>query len=148
MMTLTEYIVRASAAWFVGFFPLAEIYVAVPAALAAGLDPVSVVFWTVFGNFTPVLLIHFFYEQLIRLERIRRWFDKLVSEDLKAKLDRYSLWFILIITPWTGVWVMAVTAKVLKLEHRTLFVATLVSITVYAIALVVLIQSGISALTS
>lgn len=40
---MLEYLARAAAAWFVGFFPLAEIYVAVPAAMAAGLDDVSVV---------------------------------------------------------------------------------------------------------
>jgi uncharacterized membrane protein len=143
-----EYMARAAAAWFIGFFPLAEIYVAIPAALAAGLDPVSVVFWTVFGNFTPVVLIHYAYEQLIRVDRIRRWFDRLVSATLVARLERYSLWFVLLITPWTGVWVMAVTAKVMRMEHRRLFLATLVSITIYAVALVVLIQRGVNLLTS
>ena len=40
-----DYIALAFGAWFAGFFPLAEIYVAVPLALASGLDGVSTVFW-------------------------------------------------------------------------------------------------------
>jgi uncharacterized membrane protein len=143
-----DYLARAAAAWFIGFFPLAEIYVAIPAALAAGLDPVSVVFWTVFGNFTPVVLVHYGYEQLIRIDRVRRWFDRLVSDSLAARLERYSLWFVLLVTPWTGVWVMAVTAKVMRMEHRRLFLATLASITIYGVVLVVLIQSGVRLLTT
>jgi len=78
-----DYAWRAATAWFLGFAPVAEIYVAVPAALAMGLDPVSVVAWAV-----------------------------------------------------------AVTAKVLRLRRRALFGATFASILVYAVVLVVLIESG------
>ncbi|MEO1165549.1 MAG: hypothetical protein AAFV98_17320 [Chloroflexota bacterium] len=35
---MVEYIGKAFSAWFLGFFPLAEIYIAVPGAIALGLD--------------------------------------------------------------------------------------------------------------
>jgi len=147
-MNWVDYFVRAAGAWFVGFFPLAEIYVAIPAAMATGLDDVSVVFWSVFGNFTPIVLIHFFYERLTRIERVRAWFARLVSERFKQWIDRYGIWFVLLITPWTGVWVMAVTAKVLGMSGERLMPASFVSVLVYAIVLVVLINTGFDLVSS
>lgn len=147
-MSIWDYFIRAFGAWFVGFFPLAEIYVAVPAAMAAGLDDISVVFWTVFGNYTPVLLIHFFYEQLLRFDKLRNWFERLVSPKAEAQINKHGPWFILLITPWTGVWVMAVTAKVLKMNSLIFLVTSFVSVLIYAIAIVVMINLGIDAFST
>lgn len=137
-----EYIGAAFGAWFLGFFPLAEIYVAVPAALAAGLDNLSAVFWTVFGNITPILVIHFGFEALMRSERVNRWLTKLVSDNAKARFDRWGVWFILLATPWVGVWVMGVTAKVMRIEPRRFMIAAFASVTIYAVALVFMLRVG------
>jgi uncharacterized membrane protein len=146
-MGIMEYAIRAAGAWFLGFFPLAEIYIAVPAALATGLDPASVFFWSVFGNFTPLLLIHYFHDQLRKIERINRWLERLYSPKFKQNVDRHGIWFVLIATPWTGVWVMGVTAKVLGMDGRKLLWSSLVSIAVYGAVLVFAIEAGISLLS-
>jgi uncharacterized membrane protein len=138
-----EYIIKAAGVWFVGFFPLAEIYVAVPAGMAAGLDSASVVVWSVLGNFTPAVLIHFFYDQLNRVERIRRWLSKFTSEKLRDRVNRYGTWILLILTPWTGIWIMAVTAKVLGMDGRRLLIYTFISISIYAVVLAALIALGV-----
>jgi uncharacterized membrane protein len=143
-MGFIEYIFLSLSVWFLGFFPLAEIYVAIPAAMAMGLDPVSVFFWSVFGNFTPLLLIHFFYEQMARSEWLQRWLNRFISPKFKQKVDSHGTWFVLVATPWTGVWVMGVTAKLLGMDTRKLLWTSLVSITIYGIVLVALIQSGIA----
>lgn len=145
-MEMIDYAIRAAGAWFLGFFPLAEIYVAIPAAMATGLDPASVLFWSVFGNFTPLILIHFFHEQLSRSERIKRWLEKLNSPKFRQKVDRHGVWFVLIATPWTGVWAMGVTAKLLGMDGRKLLWSSLASIVVYGAVLVVMIEMGISLL--
>ncbi|NOK61055.1 MAG: hypothetical protein GFH27_549307n38 [Chloroflexi bacterium AL-W] len=147
-MSILDYFIRAFGAWFVGFFPLAEIYVAVPAAMAADLDDVSVIFWTVFGNYTPVLLIHFFYEELLRFDKIRNWLERLVSTKAEAQINKHGAWFILLITPWTGVWVMAVTAKVLKMNSALFLTTSFISVFVYAIAILVMINLGIDAFST
>jgi uncharacterized membrane protein len=141
---LGDYVVGAAAAWFVGFFPLAEIYVAVPAAMAAGLDDVSAVIWPVLGNFTPVILIQLLDSWLMGFGRIRNWFARLYSGRFQRWIDRYGTWFIVLITPWIGVWAIAVTAKALGLRASRLLPATFVSILLYAIALVILIRSGLT----
>lgn len=130
-----DYWLAALSAWLVGFFPLAEIYVAVPIAMAAGLDPASAIFWAVFGNYTPILLIHFGYEKLKETQWAKPWIDRFTSQKFKTQIDRHGLWFVLLITPWTGVWVMGVTAKVLGMAGRPLMVAGLVSLVIYAVIL-------------
>jgi hypothetical protein len=140
-----DYLARAAAAWFVGFFPLAEIYVAVPAAMAAGLDDVSVVFWASFGNVTPLFLVHWGYERLRRYERADRLLARFVRERARRLLDRHGAWLVLLLTPWIGVWVVAVTAKALGMGSRRLLLAASASIVAYAVALVVLIRLGLAA---
>jgi uncharacterized membrane protein len=140
-----EYIGLAFGAWFLGFFPLAEIYVAVPAALAAGLDDISAIFWTVTGNITPILLIHFGFEALMRIDRIRNWMTKMVSDKAKARFDKWGIYFILLATPWTGVWVMGVSAKALRIEPRRFIFTACASVFIYAVVLVLLLRAGQSA---
>jgi uncharacterized membrane protein len=138
-----DYAVKAAIAWFLGFFPFFEIYVAVPAAIAMGLDYSSAVLWTVLGNFLPVPLIVFFYGQLLRQRRIGPWLQKLASPRAKGLLDRYGPWFILLATPWIGVWAVAVTAMALGIDQRKLLLFSLISISLYAVALAGLIAIGI-----
>lgn len=140
-----DYIWKAASAWFLGFFPLAEIYVAVPYAVALGLDNVSVLVWTVFGNFTPALLIVVLYQQMLRIPRIAKWLDRLISEKAQARVNRWGIWFVLLATPFTGIWAMAVAAKIIKLDTRRFLVAAFVSILVYAVILLVLLRLGITA---
>ncbi|USR90906.1 small multi-drug export protein [Phormidium yuhuli AB48] len=145
---MIDYIEKVATAWFVGFFPLAEIYIAVPLAMALGLDSLSSVLWPVFGNFSPVLLIEFLYEQLLRFPRIRRLFKRLRSERVIRYLDRWGGWFVFIMTPWTGVWAMAITLKFLGMKRRPLLVTTFISILIYAVLLLVLVDVGVDWFTS
>lgn len=139
---MLEYLAQAFSAWFVGFFPLAEIYVAIPAAIALGLDDFSVIFWGVLGNFTPALLVNFLYEQLIRIERVNKWMRRMISEQAEERINRWGFWFVLLATPWTGIWIMAVTAKALKMERSRFLIAAFISILVYAIAILLTIRFG------
>lgn len=143
MESVLSYLMKAAGAWFLGFFPLAEIYVAVPAAVASGLDDISVIFWTVFGNFTPILLIIAFYEWITHYDKIQNWLDSLISEKVKDRINRWGIWFVLLGTPMTGVWVMAVTAKTLGMESKRFLLVSLVSILFYALVILVLIRLGI-----
>ena len=140
---MLDYIIKAATAWFLGFFPFFEIYAAVPAAIAMGLDYTSAVFWTVLGNYLPVPLIVFFYGRLLKLRRIGPWLEKLASPRAKGLLDRHGPWFILLATPWLGVWAVAVTAMALGVDQRNLLLFSFISISLYAVALAGLIAIGI-----
>lgn len=140
-----DYLWKAGSAWFLGFFPLAEIYVAVPYAMALGLDDVSTIVWTVFGNFTPALLISAMYQQLLRIPRIAHWMERLISEKAEARVNRWGGWFVLIGTPLTGIWVMAVTAQIVKMNTSRFLLYAFLSILLYAVLILVAIRLGVTA---
>ncbi len=138
-----DYFAKAASAWFLGFFPFFEIYVAVPAAIAMGLDTVSAIVWPAFGNYLPVPLIVFFYARLRKLPRVGPWLERRASSRAKRLLDRYGAWLILLATPWIGVWAVAATVQALGMDRNKLLVYSLVSIVLYAVALALLIQLGV-----
>ncbi len=138
-----DYLVKALTVWFIGFFPYFEIYLAVPAGFALGLDPMSIIFWSAFGNCVPIFLINYLYSQAIKNERVNGWLSKLTSEKLKSRVDKYGIWFILLGTPWTGIWTMMITMKMFQMDERKLISYSTISIVVYAIVITVLIVMGI-----
>lgn len=144
---MSAYLTKALTVWLIGFFPFLEIYVAVPAGMAMGLGILSTVVWSVFGNCAPIVFINVSYDQLIRIERIRRCFDWLVSERTERWINRYGGWFVLVITPWVGVWAMAVTMRALRMCSRSFLIYASLSILIYAVVLGVLIQLGVDAFT-
>lgn len=108
-----------------------------------GLDPISVILFSVTGNFAPVLLIEYGYRWLNSFSRIRKWLRKPVSSRLVENVNKYGIWFIILITPWTGVWIMAAAAKILKMKKEVLIWGSFISIVVYAIMIVLLIMAGV-----
>lgn len=144
-MVMLDYIVGALGAWLIAFLPLTGIYIAVPAAVAAGLDNLSVVIWAVFGNYMPIVVIHWLYERLMRIERVRILLRRLVSQQIKVQIDRWGLWFVLLLTPLAGVWLVAITVKSLGMESRRFLLASFVSILGYAIVILIALRFGISA---
>ena len=145
-MNLLEYLGRAASAWFMGFFPLFEIYLAVPAALAMNLDVASAVFWSVLGNFSVVPLVIFFHAQLTRVQYLRRLLTWRGSERWQRALTRYGTLFVLVMTPVLGVWAMTALARTAGIARSTLMLASLTSITLYAVVIAAGVSFGVSAL--
>ena len=142
-IVMPEYLTRALSVWFIGFFPWAEIYVAVPAGFGLGLDIYSIVGWSVFGNYLPAIIIAMSYDSLLRYPRINRWFSKLSSPKIKTRIEKNGIWATLLLTPWLGVWAMAATVKIFGMKTRPFLLASLVSLLVYAVVLSLIIDLGI-----
>jgi len=139
-----EYLTDALATFTVGFFPMAEIYVAVPTGMALGLDPVSAVAWAALGNYAPVLLIHWLYDLLLAVPRVGGWLGGLASEKVRARVEAGGAWFYLVMTPVIGTWALAVTVKVLRVPGRRFLLPSLVSVTASGALVAILIAVGIS----
>ncbi|MFQ3647337.1 MAG: small multi-drug export protein [Anaerolineae bacterium] len=146
-MVMWDYVVKAGSAWFAGFFPLAEIYVAIPFAMSIGLDAVSAALWAALGNITPIILMSLLYDRLTRVAWLRERLERMVSERFAKAVNRYGTGIILLITPWIGVWIVAVTARVMGMRHTRLIAAASLSVTLYAVALAVMLQTGAALLT-
>jgi uncharacterized membrane protein len=128
-----NYIVLAWTAWFMGFFPLFEVYLAVPAVMVMGLDPISSVFWASLGNFCAVPCVIYGYRLLERFSAVKRWFERLQQSRYKPMVERYGAIVVLLLTPVIGVWAMAVIARGLDMSLNKLFVSSAVSILLYSI---------------
>jgi uncharacterized membrane protein len=142
-LNLINYFAAAALAWFIGFAPLFEIYVAIPVGLAAGLDPVSATVWSALGNIVPLFVIDLGYERLRRIERVDRWLAKMRRERVERWLDRYGVVLVFIATPLLGVWTMALAAKGLGMASRPFLIASVVSVFVYAALITTAILLGI-----
>ncbi|TFJ91501.1 small multi-drug export protein [Lentibacillus salicampi] len=140
---MTEYIVMAATAWFMGFFPLFEIYLAVPAAMGIGMNLVSAVWWAWLGNFIVIPFVSYAYDWLMRFQKINRYFTKLAQSKASAKIQKRGVMFVLLSTPLLGSWAVAVSGKLAGIEKKTLFTTSAISIAVYGSIIGVLTQLGI-----
>lgn len=141
---MLDYLYKALTVWFLGFFPFFELFIAIPAGVSLKLDPVSLVFFCVAGNFTPVLLIEYGHSRLMKYERIRNWLNRRVSGKTGRNINRYGTWYVLVITPWVGVWAIAVTAKILHMDRKILIPASLASLFLYSVVFLIMIRAGVT----
>jgi hypothetical protein len=144
---MLEYLISAVSVWIIGFFPWAEIYVAVPAGIGLGLDLYSVIFWSVFGNYLPAVLIAKSFDRIKLIPGIGTRLQRFASPRAKAQIEKNGTWATLVLTPWLGVWAMAVTVKMFGMKTGTFLWASFVSILLYAVALAALIHLGIDVFT-
>ncbi len=142
-MSFVEYLAAAALTWFVGFVPGAEVYVAIPVGLAAGLHPISALAWAALGNTVPLLLIDLGYERLRRIGRIDHWLAKLRRERVERLLDHDGAWLVSVATPILGVWTMALAAKGLGMASRPFTMASVVSVFIYAVIVLAALLAGI-----
>ena len=149
-MLIAEYMTKALATWSVGFFPYAEVYVAVAAGMAMQLDVMSSVVWGVFGNFTPVPLMLWSYGRLMRIPQLRAWLlriEKQGGQRVKRDFDRYGAWFLILMTPILSSWTIAVVTPIIGIHPRRIILFSFISITLYGVLTAAAIASGVSWVT-
>lgn len=140
-----DYIWLAVTAWFMGFFPLFEIYLAVPTTMGLGLDIVSAVFWSWLGNFIVIPFIFYFYEWLTKFHKINKYFTKLENSKTSKKLRKGGFIVVLIGTPVFGSWTIGVAGRIIGMHRKRLFLSSAISIAVYGFLIAILTQLGIDA---
>lgn len=143
---MIEYIIKALTAWFLGFFPYFEIYLAVPAAVIMGLDSFSAIFWTVLGNYLAVPIIDLFFKQITKVRFIKKWFEKQEKSKRDSKFHKYieksGVIALLLLTPWIGIWFATLAAKTVGMTRRNIYLFTFISIFSYAVVILVLMKVG------
>ena len=142
-----DYIWKAAVTWFIGFAPQFEVYIAVPAGIAMGMDYFSAVLWAVIGNFTAVPIVLTFFAQIRRISWLSNLIDRRYSEKNQERLNRYGPWFVVLATPMVGIWIVAVMARIAGMNHAVLLVSSLVSIIFYGVLVAVLLHFGIAFFT-
>jgi uncharacterized membrane protein len=143
---MLEYVAKGWAVFVIGFVPMAEIYVAVPAGLAMGLDSASAVGWGVAGNWAPIPLVHLLYDWLRTVPRVRSALDRLASERVRARVDRGGFWFYLLVTPLVGTWALAAAVKLLGVRPSRFLAQSFLSVLAFGVAIAGAIAGGIELL--
>lgn len=142
---MLNYILLAATAWFMGFFPLFEIYLAVPASMGLGLDIVSAILWSWLGNFTVIPFTSYFYDRLTKFNKINNFFNKLANSKSSKKLNSGGFIIVLIATPMFGSWAIGVAGKIIGMDRKRLFLASGISIAIYGTIIGIFTQLGIDA---
>lgn len=140
---MIDYFLKGLTVFFIGFFPNAEIYIAIPTGLAMELDIVSTVIWGIMGNFIPIPFVHYSYEQLFKIPRLAKWLNRLASERVRIKVENGGFWFYLFMTPIIGTWTMGLVLKMLQIHPQKFFVPTFLSVTISALLIAILLALGI-----
>lgn len=141
-MDLIDYVLAVIITWFVGFFPYFETYVAIPLGYSLGLNWFNSFIWASLGDWMAIPFIDFVYNYLLRFEFIRKNIDKSLSSKWKKHIDRYGVWFILVITPIAGSWTIGLMGKSLKYDKTKLYLYTGISIAITGLITILLIEMG------
>jgi uncharacterized membrane protein len=144
ILEIIKYIGAAFSTWFVGFFPYFEIYIAVPAGFAAGLNWFDAFFWASLGNWMVIPFVDICYEWLMRFKFMNKIAEKSLNGKWQDRIEKYGSWFILLLTPLAGVWTIAVIAKVLKFNRAKLLIYSAISVWVTGLIIAILIINGIT----
>ncbi len=139
---IIPFVVTAIFIFTISFLPGVGMYIVIPVALAAGARYTSVVFWAILGNLMPSVVVLYFYEQALRVGPLRRFLESVSPERIRKWAERWGLVFIFFITPWTGTWITAVTAKALKIDDRKFMFVTMSSLVLFIVSLAFLIAGG------
>ncbi|PSL42720.1 putative membrane protein [Salsuginibacillus halophilus] len=138
-----EYVSLSISAFFMGYVPFFEIYLAIPVVMIAGMDPVSAIIWSGMGNFLAVPTVLFLYQLLSRWPRLGRWMKKLEYNRFRRHIDRYGGWMVLLVTVLVGVWAVAAAGRSLGMSYRVIMISSACSIILYGIATAFAVQRGL-----
>ena len=143
-MEIIKYIGAAFSTWFVGFFPYFEIYIAIPAGFAAGLNWFDAFFWASLGNWMVIPFVDICYEWLMRFKFMNKIAEKSLNGKWQDRIEKHGSWFILLLTPLAGVWTIVVIAKALKFNRAKLLIYSATSVWVTGLIIAILIINGIT----
>ncbi|WP_018922859.1 small multi-drug export protein [Salsuginibacillus kocurii] len=138
-----EYLYLAATAWLLGYVPFFEIYLAIPAVMMMGFDPVSAVIWGGLGNFMAVPTILFFHKQLAKVPRLGKWLHSLENNRFRSHIEKYGATMVVVLTVVAGVWAMAAIGRVLGLSRLKLSLSCALSIVLYSILTAYAVQAGL-----
>lgn len=118
--------------FLLSMMPIAELRGAIPAGIAMGLDPISVLIISIVGNMIPVPLIILFFRKIMGWMKTIGGLSAKIVHFLEQKADKsaqlvykYELLGLCILVaiplPGTGAWTGSLVAAVLNLRLKAAF---------------------------
>ena len=126
----------------VSISPVGEEIIAIPAGVAMGLPMFIVAPVAAAANFLPVPVISFVFYQGNKYPRIHGWLLRRRNEKVKRWMDKYGIFGLFILAPWTGVYAATVTCELLGMKRAGICGAIAASLVFYALIIAVLLTIG------
>ena len=129
-----------------GFLPVAEGIVAVPAALAMGMNPFFAVLLSVSGTTVQTLLVRGSANWLFTLPRVSDWWERRMAARMERVLAPGGVtWVILVGIPWLGGVPTALGAQIAGVKPVRYAGWAISGLVLHAVVLAALIRLGLSA---
>ena len=137
---------RAASVVGLGFLPVAEGNVAVPVALALGMNPFAAVCLYVLGTAVQTLLVRGLANWLFTLPRVAGWWERRLGERTRRLFARGKpTWVILIGIPWLGGVPTALGAQLAGIGRARYARWAVSGLVLHAATLALLIRLGLHA---
>ena len=137
---------RAAGIVGLGFLPVAEGNVAVPVALALGINSPTAVFLSVLGTTTQTLIVRVLAGWLFTVPWVAGWWERRMAARVRRILDRAGVsWVILIGIPWLGGVPTALGAQLAGFGFARYARWAISGLLLHAITLALLVRLGLHA---
>ncbi|MBE7213238.1 MAG: hypothetical protein INR65_19665 [Gluconacetobacter diazotrophicus] len=138
---------RATSVVGLGFFPLFEGNVAVPAALALGMSPWLAVVLSVLGTTVQTLLVRALAGRLLAFPRVAAWWERRLAGRVGRLFTwRGVTWVVLVGIPWLGGLPTALGARLAGMSTGRYVGWAVSGLVLHAGVLALLIRLGLRAL--
>lgn len=127
--------------------PYGEEFIALPLGLAFGLPLPGLFVLVPLGNFVPIVVICEGWNKIRGIGRLSGWLEKSRNGRAWRFAQRFGLWPTAMMGPLvSGVWTMTAVLCLLGVERRRIYVASLISLYVWALIFIVAAHTGIDLL--
>lgn len=138
-MELTKLIIVA----LISLSPIGEELIAIPAGVALGLPVFFAAGVAAVANFFPVPALFFVFDQGNKYPKLRDWLLRRRNEKIQKWMDKYGIFGLFVLTPWTGVYAATVTCELLGMNRARICGAIAASLIFYAIIFAFVLTLGI-----
>lgn len=138
-MELTKLIIVA----LISLSPIGEELIAIPAGVALGLPVFLAAGVAAVANFLPVPALFFVFDQGNKYPKLRDWLLRRRNESIQKWMDKYGIFGLFILTPWTGVYAATVTCELLGMKRTRICGAIATSLIFYAAIFALVLTMGI-----
>ncbi|MDD5614680.1 MAG: small multi-drug export protein [Candidatus Methanoperedens sp.] len=137
-MELTKVIIVA----LISLSPVGEELIAIPAGVALGLPVFLAAAVAAVANFLPVPALFFIFDQGNKYPKLRDWLMRRRNERVQRWMDKYGIFGLFILTPWTGVYAATVTCELLGMKRARICATIAASLAFYALIVGVVLTTG------
>lgn len=137
-MELTKLIIVA----LISLSPVGEELIAIPAGVALGLPVFLAAAVAAAANFLPVPALFLIFDQGNKYPKLRDWLTRRRNERVQRWMNKYGIFGLFVLTPWTGVYAATVTCELLGMKRARVSGAIAASLVFYALIIAVLLTIG------